>query len=44
MAVADRSDLGAEMTGRVRLVDPFGRLVAVAERRAGFLHPVLVLV
>jgi tRNA U55 pseudouridine synthase TruB len=33
-----------ETTGRVRLVDGGGELLAVAERRAdGFLHPVLVL-
>lgn len=29
---------------RLRLLGPDGRLVGVAERRAGFLHPVLVLV
>jgi tRNA pseudouridine55 synthase len=44
LALTDRSDPGPEMTGRVRLVDGFGHLLAVAERRAGFLHPVLVLV
>jgi tRNA pseudouridine55 synthase len=44
LALTDRSDQGPEMTGRVRLVDGFGHLLAVAERRAGFLHPVLVLV
>ena len=30
--------------GRVRLIDGFGHLVALAEERAGLLHPVLVLV
>ena len=30
--------------GRVRLLDAAGRLLAVAEQRAGFLHPVVVLV
>jgi tRNA pseudouridine55 synthase len=32
------------LSGRLRLIDRFGHLVALAEPRAGFLHPVLVLV
>ncbi len=35
---------GAPLSGRLRLIDRFGHLVALAEPRAGFLHPVLVLV
>ena len=42
-AVADRAAVPA-VSGRLRLIDPFGHLVALAEARAGFLHPVLVLV
>ncbi len=44
LAVADRPAGGAQTAGRLRLIDGFGRLVALAEERAGFLHPVLVLV
>lgn len=44
LALTDRPAADGEATGRVRLIDRFGRLVAVAEPRAGFLHPVLVLV
>jgi tRNA pseudouridine55 synthase len=44
-ALAGGPDSGTVLpTGRVRLVDQLGHLVAVAESRAGFLHPVLVLV
>ena len=32
------------LSGRLRLIDRFGHLVALADARAGFLHPVLVLV
>ena len=35
---------GRPTGGRVRLIDEFGHLVALAEERAGLLHPVLVLV
>jgi tRNA pseudouridine55 synthase len=35
---------GRPTAGRVRLMDQFGQLVALAEERAGLLHPVLVLV
>jgi tRNA pseudouridine55 synthase len=44
LAVADRPAGGAQTAGRLRLIDGAGRLVALAEDRAGFLHPVLVLV
>jgi tRNA pseudouridine55 synthase len=44
LARIDQADPRAEQAGRVRLVDQLGHLVAVAEPRAGFLHPVLVLV
>ena len=44
LALSDGPQPGTELTGRVRLVDQLGHLVAVAESRAGFLHPVLVLV
>ena len=44
LAVADRPDGGGHIAGRVRLIDQLGHLVALAEERAGFLHPVLVLV
>ena len=35
---------GRPSGGRVRLIDQFGHLVALAEERTGLLHPVLVLV
>ena len=44
LAVADRPAGGAQTASRLRLIDGAGRLVALAEERAGFLHPVLVLV
>ncbi|MBK5297386.1 MAG: tRNA pseudouridine(55) synthase TruB [Vicinamibacteria bacterium] len=44
LAVADRPDGGGHIAGRLRLIDQRGHLVALAEERAGFLHPVLVLV
>ena len=44
LAVADRPGGEAQVRGRLRLIDGVGRLVALAEERAGFLHPVLVLV
>ena len=44
LAVAERPAGGAPTAGRLRLIDGAGRLVALAEARAGFLHPVLVLV
>jgi tRNA pseudouridine55 synthase len=43
LEVSDRL-AGTPVPGRMRLIDPFGHLVALAEERAGFLHPVLVLV
>jgi tRNA pseudouridine55 synthase len=44
VAVTERPDGGALPPGRLRLIGPAGELVALAEARAGFLHPVLVLV
>jgi tRNA pseudouridine55 synthase len=44
VAAGDRFDPGASGAGRVRLADLHGHLVGLAEPRAGFLHPVLVLV
>ena len=44
LAVSDRPAGGSQTAGRLRLIDGAGRLVALAEERAGFLHPVLVLV
>lgn len=44
VAVVDRSQGEAPLPGRLRVIDLSGRLVALAEVRAGFLHPVLVLV
>ena len=44
VAVAEGPDGSAPPSGRLRLIGPSGHLVALAEARAGFLHPVLVLV
>ena len=44
IAVAEGPDGSAPPSGRLRLIGPSGHLVALAEARAGFLHPVLVLV
>jgi tRNA pseudouridine55 synthase len=44
VAVAEGPDGGVPPSGRLRLIGPSGQLVALAEPRAGFLHPVLVLV
>ena len=44
VAVAEGPDGNTPSSGRWRLIGPSGHLVALAEARAGFLHPILVLV